>query len=46
VYYEQLVLHPRRTLQRVLRFLGIAWSDAVLHHEDLIGKPGGVSLSK
>ncbi|XP_015355715.2 protein-tyrosine sulfotransferase 2 [Marmota marmota marmota] len=46
VYYEQLVLHPRRSLQLILDFLGIAWSDAVLHHEDLIGKPGGVSLSK
>lgn len=46
VYYEQLVLHPRRSLKFILDFLGIAWSDAVLHHEDLIGKPGGVSLSK
>ncbi|XP_012869979.1 PREDICTED: protein-tyrosine sulfotransferase 2 [Dipodomys ordii] len=46
VYYEQLVLHPRRSLQRILDFLGIAWSDAVLHHEELIGKPGGISLSK
>ncbi|XP_071078002.1 protein-tyrosine sulfotransferase 2 isoform X3 [Desmodus rotundus] len=46
VYYEQLVLHPRRSLQLILDFLGIAWSDAVLHHEDLIGKPGGVSLSR
>ncbi|XP_010827156.1 PREDICTED: protein-tyrosine sulfotransferase 2 [Bison bison bison] len=46
VYYEQLVLHPRRSLKVILDFLGIAWSDAVLHHEDLIGKPGGVSLSK
>ncbi|ERE76806.1 protein-tyrosine sulfotransferase 2-like protein [Cricetulus griseus] len=45
VYYEQLVLHPRRSLKRILDFLGIAWSDTVLHHEDLIGKPGGVSLS-
>lgn len=46
VFYEQLVLHPRRSLQRILDFLGVAWSDSVLHHEDLIGKPGGVSLSK
>ncbi|XP_055468486.1 protein-tyrosine sulfotransferase 2 isoform X3 [Psammomys obesus] len=46
VYYEQLVLHPQRSLRRILDFLGIAWSDTVLHHEDLIGKPGGVSLSK
>ncbi|KAJ6656574.1 hypothetical protein lerEdw1_003461 [Lerista edwardsae] len=46
VYYEQLVLHPKRSMQAIMRFLGIAWSDAVLHHEELIGKPGGVSLSK
>ncbi|XP_023369064.1 protein-tyrosine sulfotransferase 2 isoform X1 [Otolemur garnettii] len=46
VYYEQLVLHPRRSLKLILDFLGIGWSDAVLHHEELIGKPGGVSLSK
>lgn len=46
VYYEQLVLHPQRSLRRILDFLGIPWSDTVLHHEDLIGKPGGVSLSK
>uniref|UniRef100_A0A7M4EWJ9 Protein-tyrosine sulfotransferase n=1 Tax=Crocodylus porosus TaxID=8502 RepID=A0A7M4EWJ9_CROPO len=46
VYYEQLVLHPEQSLQAIMQFLGIAWSDAMLHHEDLIGKPGGVSLSK
>nr|XP_012616603.1 protein-tyrosine sulfotransferase 2-like [Microcebus murinus] len=46
VRYEQLVLHPRRSLERVLAFLGLAWSDAVLHHEDLVGRPGGVALSK
>ncbi|XP_008937999.1 PREDICTED: protein-tyrosine sulfotransferase 2, partial [Merops nubicus] len=46
VYYEQLVLHPERSLRAIVDFLGISWSDAVLHHEELIGKPGGVSLSK
>ncbi|NIG58371.1 protein-tyrosine sulfotransferase 2 isoform X5 [Pontoporia blainvillei] len=46
VYYKQLVLHPRRSLKLILDFLGITWSDAILHHEDLIGKPGGVSLFK
>ncbi|KAJ8795297.1 hypothetical protein J1605_018312 [Eschrichtius robustus] len=35
-----------RCLKLILDFLGITWSDAVLHHEDLIGKPGSVSLSK
>ena len=46
VYYEHLVLHHRRSIKRILDFLGITWNDTVLHHEDLIGKPGGVSLSK
>ncbi|XP_075070609.1 protein-tyrosine sulfotransferase 2 [Mixophyes fleayi] len=46
VYYEQLVLHPKQAMHAIIEFLGIPWNDAVLHHEDLIGKPGGVSLSK
>lgn len=46
VYYEQLVLHPKQTMQAIIEFLSIPWDDAVLHHEELIGKPGGVSLSK
>ncbi|NP_001017031.1 protein-tyrosine sulfotransferase 2 precursor [Xenopus tropicalis] len=46
VYYEQLVLHPKQTMRSIIEFLGISWNDAVLHHEELIGKPGGVSLSK
>ena len=46
VYYEQLVMHPEKWMQRITDFLGIPWSDAVLHHEDFIGKVGGISLSK
>jgi hypothetical protein len=46
VRYERLVLHPRSTLQTVLKFLGLPWHEGVLHHEEAIGKPGGVSLSK
>ncbi|XP_072921837.1 protein-tyrosine sulfotransferase 2-like [Hemitrygon akajei] len=46
VYYEQLVLHPKKTMEKIMTFLDIPWSDAVLHHEELIGKAGGVSLSK
>uniref|UniRef100_A0A8B9CYG0 Protein-tyrosine sulfotransferase n=1 Tax=Anser brachyrhynchus TaxID=132585 RepID=A0A8B9CYG0_9AVES len=46
VYYEQLVLHPEQSMHAIMKFLDISWSDAVLHHEELIGKPGGVSLSK
>ncbi|XP_006007271.1 protein-tyrosine sulfotransferase 2 [Latimeria chalumnae] len=46
VHYEQLVLQPKRSMLSIMRFLDITWDDAVLHHEELIGKPGGVSLSK
>ncbi|XP_012670131.2 protein-tyrosine sulfotransferase 2 [Clupea harengus] len=46
VHYEDLVLHPRATLQRVLNFLEIEWHEGVLHHEEAIGQPGGVSLSR
>ncbi|NXE82092.1 TPST2 sulfotransferase, partial [Cochlearius cochlearius] len=44
--YEQLVLHPEQSMHAIMKFLDISWSDTVLHHEELIGKPGGVSLSK
>ncbi|XP_067008739.1 protein-tyrosine sulfotransferase [Anabrus simplex] len=46
VHYEQLVLHPREWMNRILNFLDVPWNESVLHHEDLINKPGGVSLSK
>ncbi|XP_054650346.1 protein-tyrosine sulfotransferase 1 isoform X1 [Dunckerocampus dactyliophorus] len=46
VQYEQLVLHPEKWMRTLLKFLDIPWNDAVLHHEELIGKAGGVSLSK
>ncbi|KAK7068996.1 Protein-tyrosine sulfotransferase activity protein [Halocaridina rubra] len=46
VYYEQLVLHPQEWMKKILEFLDVTWDDAVLHHEDHINKPGGVSLSK
>uniref|UniRef100_A0A3B3UBY3 Protein-tyrosine sulfotransferase n=1 Tax=Poecilia latipinna TaxID=48699 RepID=A0A3B3UBY3_9TELE len=45
MHYEQLVLHPEKWMQTLLKFLEVPWNDAVLHHEELIGKAGGVSLS-
>ncbi|RUS70370.1 hypothetical protein EGW08_021872, partial [Elysia chlorotica] len=45
VYYEQLALHPREWMLRILRFLEIPWNESVLHHEQFIGKPGGIALS-
>lgn len=46
VYYEQLVLHPQTWMKHILEFLDVPWDDAVLHHDELINKPGGVILSK
>ncbi|KAK2182336.1 hypothetical protein NP493_358g03005 [Ridgeia piscesae] len=46
VHYEQLVLHPEQQIRRVLAFLDIRWHDQVLHHEQMIGQSGGISLSK
>lgn len=46
VRYENLVLQPRSTMARVLHFLNVRWHEGVLHHEDAIGQPGGVSLSR
>jgi len=45
VYYEQLVLHPKRWLTIILEFLNLPWEDAVMHHEEQINKPGGVRVS-
>ena len=46
VYYERLVLHPEEWTRKILTFLDIPWDEAVLHHEEFINKPGGISLSK
>ena len=44
VYYEQLVLHPESQMRSILKFLNVSWDDAVLHHEEHIGKE--ISISK
>ncbi|CAF2026993.1 unnamed protein product [Rotaria magnacalcarata] len=44
VYYEQLVLQPKQTIENIIQFLNITWVDDVLHHEEFIGKK--ISLSK
>ncbi|XP_041348960.1 protein-tyrosine sulfotransferase 1-like [Gigantopelta aegis] len=46
VYYEQLVLHPELWMRRILQFLNLPWNQSVLHHEEFIGKKGGISLSR
>ncbi|KFM77365.1 Protein-tyrosine sulfotransferase, partial [Stegodyphus mimosarum] len=45
VHYEHLVLHPETSMRKILDFLDLPWNASVLHHELLVGKPGGVSLS-
>ncbi|CAF3414284.1 unnamed protein product [Rotaria sp. Silwood1] len=44
VYYEQLVLQPKKSIENILKFLNLTWVDDVLHHEQFIGKK--ISLSK
>lgn len=44
VPYEQLVLHPREWMEKVLRFLDLPWNESVLHHQDFINN--GIVLSK
>jgi len=46
VYYEQLVLHPRKWLTKILKFLELDWTENVMHHEKQINKEHGISLSK
>ena len=46
VRYEDLVRFTSIEMKRVLQFLNVTWSPAVLHHEKAIGQPGGVSLSQ
>ncbi|XP_068600856.1 protein-tyrosine sulfotransferase 1-like [Brachionichthys hirsutus] len=45
VRYERLVLHAEEEMKKLLHFLQLQWDPSVLHHEELIGKAGGVSLS-
>jgi protein-tyrosine sulfotransferase len=33
-------------MTKILKFLELEWTEEVLHHEQLINKPHGISLSK
>lgn len=46
IRYEDLVLQPRNTMTKVLHFLNVPWHEGVLHHDEAVGQPGGVSLSR
>ena len=45
VYYEQLVLHPEKTMRNILLFLEIPWNEAVIHHEKFIGEKKRFTLN-
>ncbi|RCN42750.1 hypothetical protein ANCCAN_11298 [Ancylostoma caninum] len=38
VYYERLVQQTAKEARRILKFLGVPWSEDVLRHQDKIGK--------
>ena len=42
VYYVCIVLDTERTVRGVLRFLGLPFSDTVLHHQDFVAAAGAV----
>ena len=44
VRYEDLVLHPRASLKRVVEFLNVKWTDELLKHQEHIGNE--ISISK
>jgi hypothetical protein len=46
VPYEQLVLHPRPWMEKILKYLDLEWTEDVMHHEKMVGKEHGISLSK
>jgi protein-tyrosine sulfotransferase len=47
VQYEQLVLHPRSTMERILAYLDLPWEESVMHHDQYINQEGdrGVRVS-
>ena len=46
VFYEQLVLHPKNEMTKILNFLKIPWNPAVLNHEKFIGNKISLSQSE
>ena len=47
VYYERLILNPKRELQRILSFLSIPWHDNVLnHHVVMTNSSTEIAISK
>lgn len=46
IRYEDLILHPEKTLRRVSEFLGVKWTDELLKHQDHIGSKIAVSKTE
>ena len=46
VKYEDLCLHPEKTLKRVVSFLIEEWSDKLLNHQNFIGSDIVVSKTE
>ena len=44
VHYEELVSDPKAALRPVLSALNLVWDDALLHHEDHVGRVDTLSL--
>ena len=44
IKYEDLVLHPEKTLKKIIKFLEEEWTNELLKHENHIGKD--ISISK
>lgn len=40
VRYENLVLYPRETMEKVLKFLDLPWKEEVLHHYHYVNRTG------
>jgi len=42
VKLEELIAHPENELRRILNYIGVAWSDNVLHHVDHLPDNDGI----
>ena len=46
VYYEQLVLQPKKKISLISKFLNLPWDENTIHHDENINIKGGVRISK
>lgn len=43
VRYEDLILHPKAEMRRILDFLNLSWSNTILHHNKHLRNPTDLS---